>query len=145
MHAPWSLGVGSPDPASISSAQSAKYRIFALRVPSMRSPSLRVLSNTCASLKYTQLRIKVLFGWIYKVLSSSTLVLSHLRHLSFRALPILHSSFVVHFSPLSTVESLELITLRSQSFSEFVRLVNRFPQLRRLAVTNCQWKIPSRC
>lgn len=81
-------------------------------------------------------------GWIYKILFFLPPRLPHLRGLIFGDLPVVHQIFFAAVSRFTTVVTLELDSLESQSFGEIVRLVNRFPQLQRLNLFHCEWRSP---
>ena len=83
-------------------------------------------------------------GWIFKTLSSLPLLLPHLCELAFCDLPDLRPECIAVLSRFGTVESLLLFELTRQSLWEVVQLINRFPQLRRLQLLGCDWKLPGR-
>lgn len=82
-------------------------------------------------------------NWIYELLTVLPPFLTKLRELQLSNLPTLHPSFIHLASRFSTtVNSLTLINLQNQSFAEIIRLVNRFPHLQRLELSECEWKRP---
>ena len=84
-------------------------------------------------------------GWIFKALSSLSLLLPHLRELVFCELPDLRPECITVLSRFRTVESLVLYKLMEQSLREVVLLISLFHQLRQLHVRCCEWKLPGRC
>ena len=83
-------------------------------------------------------------GWIFKALTTLPPLLPNLRELAFCELPDLRQECIVVLSRFRTVESLVLFNLQKQSLREIVLLISRFPQLRRLNVLICRWKLPGR-
>ena len=83
-------------------------------------------------------------GWIFKALTTLPPLLPNLRELVLCELPDLRQECIAVLSRFRTVESLVLYDLRKQSLREIVLLISRFPQLRRLYVVYCTWKLPGR-
>ncbi|KAJ3477111.1 hypothetical protein NLI96_g10690 [Meripilus lineatus] len=85
------------------------------------------------------------YNWIYVVLATLPPLLPHLEALEFRGLPILHPNFILMASRFKTIRRLRLHNIVYQSFSEIIRLINRFSLLQTLEVYNVQWNQPSSC
>lgn len=83
------------------------------------------------------------YRWIHTVLSTLPRILTNLERLDFRRLPTLHQTFIPLASQFKTVKELYLRNLDKQSFSEIIRLVNRFPQLQILYLIDCKWTQPA--
>lgn len=83
-------------------------------------------------------------GWIFRALSTLPPLLPHLRELAFFELPDLHPACFALLSRFRTVQSVILRWLNRQSLREITQLLSWFPQLRRLHVQFCEWKLPGR-
>ena len=83
-------------------------------------------------------------GWIFRALSTLPPLLPHLRELAFFELPDLHPACFALLSRFRTVQSVVLRWLNRQSLREITQLLSWFPQLRRLHVQFCEWKLPGR-
>ncbi|KAJ3475147.1 hypothetical protein NLI96_g12033 [Meripilus lineatus] len=81
-------------------------------------------------------------GWIYILLRTLPSRLTNLQRLSYNSLPTLHPTFFVFSRNFTSVKSLVLFGLNSQSFREVVQIINGFPNLLALRVDNCIWKTP---
>ena len=85
------------------------------------------------------------YNWIYTILATLPPLLPRLEALEFRGLPILHPNFILMASRFKTIQRLRLHNIVYQSFSEIIRLINRFSLLQTLEVYNVQWNQPSHC
>lgn len=85
------------------------------------------------------------YNWIYTVLNILPPFLTKLYKLEFQNLPVLQPVFIALASRFEAVHTLSLEGLEKQSFSEIIRLVNRFPKLQRLDLDQCQWTQPAHC
>ncbi|KAJ3476189.1 hypothetical protein NLI96_g11330 [Meripilus lineatus] len=82
-------------------------------------------------------------SWIYPLLNILPPLLPGVFELNFQNLPPMHKSFFALAPQFKSVTSLFLEGLASQSFSEIIRLVNKFPHLQRLRLNKCQWRQPA--
>ncbi|KAJ3478553.1 hypothetical protein NLI96_g9671 [Meripilus lineatus] len=73
-------------------------------------------------------------NWIYTAVATLPSFLTKLETLQFRALHTMHPIFIVLTSQFKSIRHLQLFNLSQQSFSEYVQLVNRFPQLQALSI-----------
>ncbi|KAJ3478663.1 hypothetical protein NLI96_g9604 [Meripilus lineatus] len=83
------------------------------------------------------------YNWVYNILATLPNFLTELESLIFTELPDLHPTFIVMASRFRSVRELQLLELDKMSFSEVVRLINRFPRLQVLNIANCQWVKPA--
>lgn len=82
------------------------------------------------------------YNWVYTALTTIPRFLTRLQTLVFLRLPVLHPSFVALASQFKPIRNLELSYLENHSFTEIIRLVNRFPQIQTLDISNSQWSTP---
>lgn len=81
-------------------------------------------------------------NWIYKAVSTLPRYLTCLEALHFYDLPQLHSIFPVLCSKFTSIKQLEIVHPQNWSFCDVARMVNMFPHLQHLALSDCKWRRP---
>lgn len=118
------------------------YRIVHLRQKHSRSAELfntTILRNSKLGEYVRELHIHPdgePSNWFYKL---HQLPFPNLSHLTYGDLPVVHPSFFVYPKLFGTVNSLELTGMDRWNFRDIVRLLNGFPNLRRLSVDWPAW------
>lgn len=83
------------------------------------------------------------YNWVYEVLTALPPLLTNLSILDLMNLPALHPSFVCLVSRFTTIRTLRLYFVMSQSFREIIQVVNGLPQITTLHMYHCSWTRPA--
>ncbi|KAJ3489340.1 hypothetical protein NLI96_g2199 [Meripilus lineatus] len=81
--------------------------------------------------------------WIYKIHQVLPRLLPNLVCLTYRDFPVVHPLFFVLSPRFNSITHLAVSDMKSWTFREIVRLLDRFTQLKTLRVDNCLWRSPS--
>lgn len=82
--------------------------------------------------------------WVHKAIRTLPPLLPNLRTLGLFYMPTLHPVTSILWSRFVNVEELYLGGSKDHSFSELTRIINGFPKLRTLKLTECTWSRPIR-
>lgn len=80
--------------------------------------------------------------WIYKIHRILPSLLPNVFYLEYRGLPVVHRLFFVCSLQFTSITTLTLVSLHSQTFREIVQLINGFPNLKLLSIIECKWQLP---